>query len=54
MKVAKADSSAIATANGGSHRRSEKLLRSASDGSNGAADVSALIIDGKGDARMAL
>jgi hypothetical protein len=50
MKVSKADNSAIATANGGSHRRTEKLLGSAaSDGSNGAADVSALVIDEKVD-----
>ena len=52
-KVSKAESSAITTANGASQRRSEKLLRSASNGSNGAADVSALVICGKGDARMA-
>src|ERR1700742_2569866 len=52
-KVSKADSSAITTANGGSQRRTEKLLGSVSDGSNGAADVSALVIDEKGDARMA-
>src|SRR5579871_2107427 len=43
-KVRKADSSAIATANGANQRWNEKLLRSASDGSNGAAGVSALVI----------
>jgi hypothetical protein len=44
-KVSKADNNAIATANGGSQRRTEKLLGSAaSEGSKGAADVSALVI----------
>ena len=46
-KVRKADSSAMPTANGASSRRSGQPLRSASDGSKGAAEVSALVIPTK-------
>src|SRR5215471_12055664 len=53
-KVRNADSSAIPTANGASSRRQENPLGSASDGSNEAAGVSALVIPEIEVMRMAL
>ncbi len=48
-KVRNAVSSAITTANGASHLRRDPPLDSASDGSNGAAVVSTLVIPAKGE-----
>src|SRR5260370_2286519 len=48
-KVRKADSKARPTANGASHLHRDQPLDSANDGSNDAAEVSALVIPAKGE-----
>ena len=48
-KVRNADSSATPTANGASNRRRDQPLGSANDGSNDAAEVSALVIPAMGE-----